>query len=447
MSEFTKYASSGSTQSLSLAEVKAAEIMVKGDIEEAMKLVLENGCSRFSSSAFQMRTILALRKSNFDEVNALMPQLMAVKPDAIAFKMKGDGEFLQRRYDEAEKCYAEALRLDPDNAEVVHDLGVAIVSQGRVAESITHFRRSVEMLPGRADFRHHLGIMLVLNGDEKEGWDEMGWRLNVPGVCGTYPHPEKYWKGESLEGKTLVLRTEQGWGDTIQFAGYLPELIRRADRVYVYCQRPMLGFLEHYFPQAVCWPNDAPPPLDFDYHVNLMCLPRLMPEHYQAPKARLAPGAGTGVCWFGSPTHKADHLRTVEIERFAPLAAAVGGNLACLGYGRFDNKPPFIEYVIDRCHDWLDTARVVEKLNLVITVDTAIAHLCGFLGVETWLLLPYVPDFRWGLKGERTKWYDSLKLYRQPALFDWDSVFARVEKDLIARQQCTPFFASAVSEH
>jgi hypothetical protein len=349
------------------------------------------------------------------------------------------------KYEQAEDAYRKAVALSPDSPEIVHDLGVALVSQGRLEEAIEQFRKAVAMAPDRADFHHHLAIMLVLGGHLEEGWREMEWRMHCPGVTGTYPRPETYWKGEDLTGKTIVVRSEQGWGDTIMFARYIPELTKKAARVYFYCQRAMLRWINRYYPEVIAWPNDCPPPLDFDYHINLMSFPNLFPWQYFAPPAMRRRGDGIGVCWFGSPTHKADHLRTVPIERFEPLAKAYGRNLYCLGYGRFDNKPPYIDYLIDRCHDWADTAEFVKNLDLVITVDTAIAHLAGFLGVETWLLLPFVPDFRWGMSGERTPWYDSVKIYRQPKLFDWDSVFARVEKDLAARVGA-PFFAHEVSD-
>ena len=207
----------------------------------------------------------------------------------------------------------------------------------------------------------------------------------------------------------------------------------------------MLSFVKHYYPDVIVWPNDAPVP-EVNYHLSVMCLPRLIGEEVPAPKAKVSRGTGIGVCWFGSPTHKADHLRSVPVEMFGKIADTIDGKLMSLGYGYFwnyengfavsDNKPDFLEYcAINEAHDWLDTAKFVDTLDLIITVDTAIAHLGGFLGVETWLLLPYVPDFRWGMKGDRTKWYPSMKLYRQPKLFDWESVFNRVSEDLEKRYE------------
>lgn len=418
--------------------MQARAVLAAGDVEQSLKICLENGCSPYTGTARQMLAMLRLRKGEFADAEKLVQEAIRLTPDAISYKIAGDAAFLQCKYEEAEKNYRKTLELFPAMHETWHDLGVAVVSQGRVDDSLTYFMKSVELQPERADYHHHLSLMLLLGGQEEAGWDRMQWRLRVPGVCGTFPTPEKYWKGEPLAGKTLVVRTEQGWGDAFMFAGYLPGLARQAKRVYVFCQRALVSWFEHFHPEVVAWPNDAPPPLDYDYHVNIMCLPRLTPwETYTVPKQRTGRGDGIGVNWFGSPTHKADHLRTVPIERFEPIAEAAGQKLYCLGYGRFDAKPPFIEYLIDGCRDWLETSRIVADMDLIITVDTAIAHLGGVLGVETWLLLPYVPDFRWGMQGSRTKWYESARIYRQPKLFDWDSVFARVAEDVRARYGTT----------
>jgi hypothetical protein len=420
-----------------VASEQARQSLAMGDIESSLRICLEYGCSPFTGTALQMRAMLELRKGRFDEANKFIEQALRMKADQISYKIAADAAFLQCKYEQAEKNYRKTIEIVPTMHESWHDLGVAIVSQGKVHESLTYFAKAVELQPQRADYNHHLSLMLLLDGQEAAGWDRMQWRLHVPGICGTFPNPEKYWKGEPLEGKTITLRTEQGWGDTILFANYIPWLAQQAKKVYVHCQRPMVSWIEHYFPMADVWPSDAPPPLDFDYHVNIMCLPRLTTweQAYLAPKAQNRRGEGIGINWFGSPTHKADHLRSVPIERFDQVAEAAGQKLYCLGYGRFENQPPFVEYLIDGCKDWLETSHIVKNLDLIITVDTAIAHLGGFLGVETWLLLPHVPDFRWGMTGERTKWYPSIRLYRQPKVFDWDSVFNRVAADLRARNE------------
>lgn len=419
----------------SVQDELTSRILARGDVEEAFRLTLENGLSKYSSAALHMRAMLKMRRGDLDAAEELIDRALRIEPNAFAWKMAGDCAFLKSQFDKAEYYYRKTLEIDPNSPEATHDLAVAVVSQGRVEESLVNFRRCIE-LDQRPDFYHHLSIMTLLAGHLDEGWDLMKHRLNVPGVTGTFPNPEKYWEGQDITGKVITVRTEQGWGDGILFSGYLPYLLERAKKVYVFCQRPLMSWFAHYFkhPKLVVWPHDAPPRLDFDYHVNIMCLPRFIKmEDYARPQKTTTEAKGVGFCWYGSPTHKADHLRTVPVERFGPLSEVLGEKLLCLGYGRFDQKPDFVKYLVEESRDWLETSKIVRKrIGLIITVDTAIAHLGGFLGIETWLLLPMVPDFRWGMTGETTPWYESVKIYRQPKLMDWDSVFERVKQDLIA---------------
>ena len=439
---FQKYSASGATATVSVTTLRAEQVLAKGDIEAALMMMCETDVSR--SAKLQMKAILHMRKAKYAEAESVLKTLRERECDqAQVHKMQGDCAYLQCRYEEAEREYAEALRLRPDDPEIVHDLGVAVVSQGRSEESLQYFRRSCEMVPARADFHHHYAIMLVLAGRYLEGWEEMEWRMQCSGVTGTYPMPERYWNGQPLVGRTIALRSEQGFGDTIMFARYIPALwARGAKRIYFYCQQEMIEWVRAEYPGVEPWPNKAPPPLDIDRHVNVMSLPRHFPGQFFTRPARAAGTAGRGVgfCWFGSPTHKADHLRTVPIERFIELKDATDEPWYCVAYGRFYEgqgpKPEHINYLIDNCWDWADTAKKIASLRLIITVDTAIAHLAGHMGVPCWLLLPYVPDFRWGMgPGETTPWYESVKLYRQPKLFDWDSVFARVRSDLEALRE------------
>jgi Tetratricopeptide repeat len=448
MSDFKKYNASASTQTVTISDLSAEQVLTRGQVDDALMMILDRGISPISNSALHLKAIMYLRRGRYEEAASAIRRLHAMAPSAATFKMMGDLHYLQCRFPEAEESYRNAMRKAPMDAEIVHDYGVSIVAQGRVEESLEWFKRACDMIPDRPDFHHHYAIMLVLAGHDREGWVEMEWRLKVPGVTGTYPFPERYWNGQPLVGKTIVLRSEQGFGDTIMFARYIEGLrARGAKRIYFYCQQEMVEWVRSEYPDVKPWPNKAPPPIEIDYHVNIMSLPQHFPgEYFTRPRRPLnedyyyldqhivcGPKRGIGLCWFGSPTHKADHLRTVPIERFFPLREITSEPWYCVAYGRFDQKPEHIDYIIDECWDWKETADKIKTLRLIITVDTAIAHLAGHHGVPCWLLLPYVPDFRWGIgPGETTPWYESVRIYRQPKLFDWDSVFERVRADLAA---------------
>ena len=433
--KFKKYESHDVTGTVGITETRLSAMLGAGQVEDALNEIIMRGEVPKGLQAKQMRAMLVLRRRQLDEAERMIEELCRQSQDALSFKMMGDVSFLKTNYEKAEYWYRRSNAKDPANGDVVHDLGVAIVSQGKIEESYQYFRRAIAMRPDAPQFKHHLAIMLVLGGHEREGWNLMESRMDVPGTCGGYPFPERYWHGEEVAGKHIVLRSEQGFGDTIQFMRYANRLRDMgAARITAYCQQAMCTFVEHYYPHVRAYPNVAPPPLDVDYHVNLMSLGLRFMGTYDAPPQIDDPTRdGIGICWFGSPTHLADHLRTVPIERFATLAEAhPEEKWVIAAYGRFEKEMPAnFEYYIDDCRDWLETAKKIERLKLVITVDTAIGHLAASLGVPTWLLLPYVPDFRWGFKqSTRTPWYDAMRLYRQPKLFDWDSVFERVAVDL-----------------
>lgn len=435
--KFKKYESHDATSAVEITETRLSAMLGAGQVEDALNEIILRGEAPKGLQAKQMRAMMVLRKRQLDEAYRMIDELCRLSQDALSFKMMGDCCFLKTDYEKAEYWYRRSLAKEPNNPDVVHDLGVAIVSQGRVEDCYPHLRQAAFMRPDAPQFKHHLAIMLVLGGHDREGWNLMESRLDVPGTCGSYPFPERYWHGEDLDGKHIVLRSEQGFGDTIQFMRYANRIKEMgASRITAYCQQAMCTYVEHFYPFVRAHPNIAPPPLDVDYHVNLMSLGlRFLGTYDAPPETKDNERDGIGVCWFGSPTHLADHLRTVPIERFVNLSENhKDERWYVAAYGRFNDQiPENFHYYIDNCRDWIETAHQIKKLKLVITVDTAIGHLAASLGVPTWVLLPYVSDFRWGMRQTtRTPWYDAMRLYRQPKLFDWDSVFERVAVDLKA---------------
>lgn len=423
------------TSTVSISEPRLAAMLGANQVEDVLSEILMRGEAPKGLQARQMQAMMLLRHRKLDEAEKMIEDLCRRSQDQLSYKMSGDVKFLKCDYEGAEKWYLKVLEKDPTNADVLHDAGVAIVSQGRIEESYPYFRRAIAYNPQNAQFKHHLSIMLLLGGHDVEGWNMMEERMNVPGVTGTYPFPERYWRGQSVKGKHIVLRTEQGFGDTIQFMRYAKRIHEMgAAKITAYCQPAMWQYIEKRYPYVTGCPNVTPPPLDVDYHVNLMSLGlRFLGDYCTEPATEDPERDGIGVCWFGSPTHLADHLRTVALENFQKLQEKFPGEKWVIAaYGRFDKEmPPGFSYYIDDCRDWHETAQKIKKLKLVITVDTAIGHMAASLGVPTWILTSYVPDFRWRFNGGMmTPWYESMRLYRQPKLFDWQSVFDRVETDL-----------------
>ena len=266
------------------------------------------------------------------------------------------------------------------------------------------------------------------------------------------------WQGESFVGKALLIRIEQGLGDTLQFIRYLPLIKERGGRIIVECQPQLLSLLKANYPTIVHnWiPSGGTPPI-FDYYVDLMSLPFIFQTtldtipfsegYLQAPENSvltekikgLSNHKKIGFVWAGSPQYKKDATRSISLSRYKPVLDLEGFTFCSLQWGKKGVDDIAREKLDDRLinvtaelNDFLDTATVVNELDLIITTDTSTVHLAGALGKKAWLLLSAVPDFRWLMEGESNPWYRSLKLFRQPKLGDWDSVIQRVVTELKA---------------
>ena len=258
------------------------------------------------------------------------------------------------------------------------------------------------------------------------------------------------WDGSSLGGRTILLRTEQGFGDTLQFIRYAPLVGQRRGRVIVACQRPLARLLARWPGFAAVVAEGDPLP-EFDIYAPLLSLPGLLGTtlatvpvdvpYLAADPGRVAhwrhelgsvAGFWIGIAWQGSPRHRRDRFRSIPLSQFAPLADIEGVRLLGLqkGFGRdqlaaLEGRFPITD-LGDHLGDFLETAAVLRSLDLVIADDTAVPHLAGALGVPVWVALPYSPDWRWLLEREDSPWYPTMRLFRQARSGDWEGVFRRI---------------------
>ncbi len=264
------------------------------------------------------------------------------------------------------------------------------------------------------------------------------------------------WRGEDIAGKTILLHAEQGFGDTIQFVRYAPLVAAKGASVILEAPDSLMPLLDGFngVTTMIAHGQALPP---FDLHCPLMSLPlafgttlATIPEngpYLRAPAERLEKwrtrlgalsGKRVGLVWSGKPAHKNDRNRSIALSRLAPLLAVAGVNFVSLQQDYRDadraelaNYPQLVR--LDReLADFADTAAAVAALDLVITVDTAVAHLAGAMGKPVWILLSHVLDWRWLLERSDSPWYPSARLYRQAAIGDWDGVIARLAQDLAA---------------
>jgi Flp pilus assembly protein TadD len=355
------------------------------------------------------------------------------------------------------------LRLRPSSIEAFINLGVALQEQGELDEAAARFRQALRLRPDSAEAHSNLGMLRLLEGDFEHGWPEHEWRLQLKDRQSCRPQPR--WDGGPLDGKTILLTAEQGQGDTIQFIRYAAVVKERGANIVVECPPALMGLLAGCpgIDRLVAQGDIVPP---CDVQAALLSLPALCDTtlatvpanipYVAADRARVArwrdhlakvSGFKVGICWQGNPAYKHDRRRSVPLAQFAPQAEVPGIRLVCLQHGpgreqwdKVASNWPTVELPAsakDPSQSWLDTAALLCALDLVITVDTAVAHLAGALAVPVWVALPFAPDWRWLLKREDSPWYPSLRLFRQMQPGDWPELFQRV-KGALARTANRP---------
>ena len=366
----------------------------------------------------------------------------------------------QGKFREAIPYLQQACRLNPRDPEAGFNLGLTHFFLAELPEAIGRFRTSIRLNPRSAKTHFYLSQALLLNGDFNEGWKEYEWREHGhrPGSPGSERYCGKpLWQGEPLDGKTILVQHEQGLGDVIQFVRYLPLLKKMGGRV-VLDAPPSLAALFEGLPgmdilRAATVDSKSGP--DIDVAVPLLSLPGIFgttPDTIFAPvpylwadrerarrwRSHMIDGPiKIGLTWAGNPNHVNDGHRSCRPDDFKPLAdisgvtwyslqkgPAAGGQDASLMAGmRLVDLGPLL-------NDFADTAAAVSNLDLIISVDTAIVHLAGAMARPAWVLLPFVPDWRWLMHRQDTPWYPSLRLFRQPEADNWGPVFRRVASEL-----------------
>lgn len=394
-----------------------------------------------------------------DAAETCCRQAIALRPDWwAAWANLGSALHAQQRYPEAITAYATALRGAPDNHNAWTNLGLALTETGRTAEAMPMHDMAVSLAPDDADIRVNRAHAWLAAGDLPRGFAEYEWRWRAPA---TRPHgvPGAAWSGEDPAGRTLLLHAEGGFGDTLQFVRYAHLLAARGARVVLRVQAPLVRLLRRLPGVAAVVAEDEPLPA-FDLQCPLMSLPnrfgstlRTLPAQtpYLAPCARaaarwrarlrqLGQGPKVGVVWAGAARPDApavcamDRRRSMPLAALAPLAATGGVRFVSLQMGpaAAAERPPGLDLFdpMSEMRDFDDTAALVAGLDLVLSVDTAVAHLAGALGRPVWLLERYNSCWRWLHGRQDTPWYPRMRLYRQPQPGDWDAVAALVAADL-----------------
>ncbi len=433
-------------------------------------------------------TLLALGR--VDEAIASYDRALAARPDfPEAFCNRGSALEKLQRWDEALASYDRALKLRPDYANALYNRGNVMKSLERYSDALADYDRALALRPRHADAYNNRGQVLkelfrydealasydtalalqsehtmarcnaaamrLLTGDFERGWADYEWRWKKPSVVRTNRNfRQPLWLGaEPIAGKTILLHAEQGQGDTIQFSRYVPLVAARGAQVIFEVQKPLQALMADFAGSAqVVARGDALPA--FDVHCPLMSLPLafgtlletvpVAPAYLRAPPERLtkwqtwlAPARRPriGLAWSGNPGHERDRERSIRLRALLPLLDT-GATVISL---QKDVRPDDAAVLGERGDilnaggefaDFSDTAAVISQLDLVISVDTSVAHLAGALGRPVWILLTRMPDFRWLLDRDDSPWYPSARLFRQDRDRAWDPVVARVRAAL-----------------
>jgi len=400
----------------------------------------------------------------FEEGALLYRRALELKPDSPETWMNLGVLLMDlAQFDDADACIRESMRLRPDSHEAYDNLGANLARQGKWDEALACYDQALRLQPAHPEARRNRGLAWLTCGDFERGWPEYEWRLSCKRHVGYNPSGPR-WTGEDLRGKTILLHSEQGLGDTIQVIRFVTEVRKRgAGQVIVICQQPLIRLIAR-FPGIDVLREERSPVPPFDVHASLLSLPAILGTtlaNLPAPRAYLSADSGTiafwrtmlaralgtsdldhavkiGVVWQGNPKHRQDRVRSFRLQELEPLARVPGVRLISLQKdhgieqlrelgGRFsvtDLTSELADSADQR--DFFDTAAIVSQLDLVVTADSAVAHLAGSLGARVWVALQSVAEWRWMIDREDSPWYPSMRLFRQSKSGDWRGVFTRM---------------------
>ena len=407
-----------------------------------------------------MRTLTLHKLKRFEEALAGSKRALKLDP-ANTDACNNIGNVLRSlgRNEEALPWFDRALELRPNFAAAVTNKAVTLVELHRFDEAFAAYHRATAIDPSYAAAEWNLALLEMLTGNFDAGWAGREARWKIPAISFHYPKfSQPMWLGkEPIDGKTILINVDEGLGDTIQFARYIPMVVARGARVILAVQDALCPLLSDLPGVSQCLPLSTSEWPAFDMYCSLSSLPLAFATRLETIPSRTpylpAPAEScvhvweqrlsrrdrlrVGLVWSGNPTHDNDHNRSISLRVLARILD-VDASFVSL---QKDPRPDDRAALLDRTEiadltahlvDFAETAALVSCLDLVITVDTSIAHLSGALGRPTWILLPYTPDYRWLLDRDDSPWYPTVRLFRQSETREYESVLDSVRTELLA---------------
>ena len=407
------------------------------------------------TKALTNRGVVLHELKRVDEALACYKQAILIDPNyADAYSNLGNSLNQLNQLEEALNCYDKALDINPEFTDAHINRGITLQELKRLAEALESFDKAILLEPQNAEAYWNKSLTLLLSGDFGRGWKLYEWRWKREAFSFLNRNFfSSLWLGsENIEGRTLLLHTEQGLGDTIQFCRYVYLIKSLGAKVVLEVPKSLQGLLRELRGVDELIEIGSKLPL-FDYHCPLMSLPLAFgtnlnnipchesylaatPERCEEWRQRLGVKnkPRVGIVWSGSNTHKNDHNRSISLKLLLPYLydcyEFVSLQKEIKDIDKELIKITSIRYFGEFLNDFSDTAALCESMDIVISVDTSVAHLSGAIGKCTWVLLPYAPDWRWLLDRVDSPWYASIRLFRQDDSKLWESVLDNVFKDL-----------------
>ncbi|HEX7933168.1 MAG TPA: tetratricopeptide repeat protein [Paraburkholderia sp.] len=403
-----------------------------------------------------------MQLGELDRAQHMLTRLCAIQPDS-AEAHYNRGTLLGRmgRYEDELDAYRLAIKLNPRFVSAYVNLGVALRDLLRFDEALLQFKKALAVNPNDAGARTNRAQTNLLLGEFEHGWREYEWRWRDGAQSHDFPASTQWTGAQPIQGKTILVHHEQGFGDTLQFVRFADRLNAAGARVVLRVQDALLPLLRHY-PNAAEVIGETHHTPSFDYHVPLLSLPFALKlrahdlgvshAYLRADEALVAQWRELfatsarrpriGIAWSGSRTHLNDRNRSMSLEQFKPLLDADADFFALQPDVRESDRAALAQLdrtgklrdVSTRLTNFAETAALIDCLDVVISVDTAVAHLAGALGKPVWIALPLVPDWRWQLNRSDSPWYNEARLFRQTGRGDWHAVIAALRSAIDAFQ-------------
>ncbi|ETR72867.1 MAG: TPR repeat-containing protein [Candidatus Magnetoglobus multicellularis str. Araruama] len=381
---------------------------------------------------------------NYQQAIACFQKAIDINPDYFkAIYNLGSTYYRTRDIDKSIDAFQKALSLKPNSIDIFTNIGSCYGKKGELDTAIEWHQKSVDASPNYADGHYNMGISLLLDGHLKEGFQKYEWRLQRS----DFPKPayeQPLWDGSTFKNKTLLTYMEQGFGDAIQFVRYLPQVKARGGIVLLVCHPLVQRLFQTAQGVDKVIPENHPLP-SFDYHISLMSLPAIFqtdietipsetpylsiplnnPDSLDNIIEKKGKQFNIGFVWAGNPSNKHDQDRSIPLHMFSPIASIDGIQMFSLQKDQQAETSQMFDFVdlAPYITDFSDTAYAISKLDLIISVDTAVAHLAGATHCPVWILLPKVPDWRWLLNRDDSPWYPTARLFRQKDHDRWTDVF------------------------